>query len=411
MGRSTSRACSSISWPATRLSLHAVGQPDPHRVRLAAALLPPRRRLRQDLQGADGRDRLGHLRHRQLREVRRLHGALRLRGERREGHGAPPVEGGSGVALRGVRTEGPMAPEIPLENQRPAEYVFSRNVAEKLAEIRKTEAEAQASVARQRPSASKAAAASRARRGSAASCAGRAARLRRIARVIERRRPAAALQRRAAVGRARPDRTRRGAPRTAGRARPRTPPRDAIPCRPPPRRWPPAGPLFPSARRAAHRPRRGSASVRCSPLRSRRSIHSRRMSGWLGQAPPPMTPRATTTAPGRSAGSSPPAMPKLMTARHDGRLGQRGAQARPVAAGGDHGDAGPAGDARLAGKAGDDEDREARRSHRVGTSHAERHGAAVAALQVAVARQSPEREELRITVIAQDRRRAGSRSR
>jgi hopanoid biosynthesis associated radical SAM protein HpnH len=42
------------------------------------------------------------------------------------------------VAFRGVRTEGPMAPEIALENQRPAEYVFSRNVAEKLDEIRKT---------------------------------------------------------------------------------------------------------------------------------------------------------------------------------------------------------------------------------------------------------------------------------
>ncbi len=32
------------------------------------------------------------------------------------------------VALRGPRTEGPMAPEIPLTNQRPAEYVFSRHV-------------------------------------------------------------------------------------------------------------------------------------------------------------------------------------------------------------------------------------------------------------------------------------------
>jgi hopanoid biosynthesis associated radical SAM protein HpnH len=42
------------------------------------------------------------------------------------------------VALRGVRTDGPMAPEISLKNQRPAEYVFSRNVAEKLDEIRKT---------------------------------------------------------------------------------------------------------------------------------------------------------------------------------------------------------------------------------------------------------------------------------
>ncbi|HWA78766.1 MAG TPA: adenosyl-hopene transferase HpnH [Acetobacteraceae bacterium] len=32
------------------------------------------------------------------------------------------------VALRGPRTEGPMAPEIPLTNQRPADYVFSRHV-------------------------------------------------------------------------------------------------------------------------------------------------------------------------------------------------------------------------------------------------------------------------------------------
>ena len=32
------------------------------------------------------------------------------------------------VALRGPRTDGPMAPEIPLENQRPAEYVFRRHV-------------------------------------------------------------------------------------------------------------------------------------------------------------------------------------------------------------------------------------------------------------------------------------------
>ena len=32
------------------------------------------------------------------------------------------------VALRGPRTEGPMAPEIDLSKQRPAEYVFSRHV-------------------------------------------------------------------------------------------------------------------------------------------------------------------------------------------------------------------------------------------------------------------------------------------
>jgi hopanoid biosynthesis associated radical SAM protein HpnH len=40
------------------------------------------------------------------------------------------------VGLRGVRTDGSMAPEIPLTQQRPAQYVFSRHVDEKLAEIR-----------------------------------------------------------------------------------------------------------------------------------------------------------------------------------------------------------------------------------------------------------------------------------
>ena len=40
------------------------------------------------------------------------------------------------VGLRGVRTEGAMAQEISLAHQRPAQYVFSRHVEEKLAEIR-----------------------------------------------------------------------------------------------------------------------------------------------------------------------------------------------------------------------------------------------------------------------------------
>jgi hopanoid biosynthesis associated radical SAM protein HpnH len=40
------------------------------------------------------------------------------------------------VVLRGVRTEGPLAPEIPLDRQRPAQYVFSRHVELKLREIR-----------------------------------------------------------------------------------------------------------------------------------------------------------------------------------------------------------------------------------------------------------------------------------
>ncbi len=43
------------------------------------------------------------------------------------------------VGLFGVKTEGPMAPEIPLASQRPAEYVFSRHVEAKLAELGRPE--------------------------------------------------------------------------------------------------------------------------------------------------------------------------------------------------------------------------------------------------------------------------------
>jgi hopanoid biosynthesis associated radical SAM protein HpnH len=42
------------------------------------------------------------------------------------------------LALRGVRTEGPMAPDIALSGQRPAEYVFTRHVAEKLQALSRT---------------------------------------------------------------------------------------------------------------------------------------------------------------------------------------------------------------------------------------------------------------------------------
>ena len=44
------------------------------------------------------------------------------------------------VSLRGVRTDGEMAPDIPLDKQRPAEYVFSRHVDKMLAEIHEREA-------------------------------------------------------------------------------------------------------------------------------------------------------------------------------------------------------------------------------------------------------------------------------
>jgi hopanoid biosynthesis associated radical SAM protein HpnH len=45
------------------------------------------------------------------------------------------------VSLRGVRTSGPMAPEIALDKQRPAKYVFSSQVQMKLSELRAAEAE------------------------------------------------------------------------------------------------------------------------------------------------------------------------------------------------------------------------------------------------------------------------------
>jgi hypothetical protein len=42
------------------------------------------------------------------------------------------------VALRGVRTEGDFAPDIPLDKQRPAQYVFDANVAT-LSQLREAE--------------------------------------------------------------------------------------------------------------------------------------------------------------------------------------------------------------------------------------------------------------------------------
>ena len=40
------------------------------------------------------------------------------------------------VLIRGVRTDGPMAPDIPIDRQRPAEYVFAKHVDDRLAEIK-----------------------------------------------------------------------------------------------------------------------------------------------------------------------------------------------------------------------------------------------------------------------------------
>ncbi|MFN5720114.1 MAG: DUF3463 domain-containing protein, partial [Bradyrhizobium sp.] len=59
------------------------------------------------------------------------------------------------VALRGIKTTGPMAPEIDMSKQRPAQYIFAEQFQKKLSEIRRDEAEA--SAAKQQAKASTAA--------------------------------------------------------------------------------------------------------------------------------------------------------------------------------------------------------------------------------------------------------------
>ncbi|MGH6980488.1 MAG: adenosyl-hopene transferase HpnH, partial [Stellaceae bacterium] len=46
------------------------------------------------------------------------------------------------VKLRGIRTDGAMAPEISLDKQRPAEFVFSRHVEDTMAQIERDRAAA-----------------------------------------------------------------------------------------------------------------------------------------------------------------------------------------------------------------------------------------------------------------------------
>ncbi len=53
------------------------------------------------------------------------------------------------IAWNGVKTEGPMAPEISLEEQRPAQYIFDGQVQQKLSEIRANEAREKAAKAAQ----------------------------------------------------------------------------------------------------------------------------------------------------------------------------------------------------------------------------------------------------------------------
>jgi hopanoid biosynthesis associated radical SAM protein HpnH len=53
------------------------------------------------------------------------------------------------IGLRGVKTEGPMAPEISLDNQRPAQYVFDGQVQQTLSAMRANEAREKAAKAAQ----------------------------------------------------------------------------------------------------------------------------------------------------------------------------------------------------------------------------------------------------------------------
>jgi hopanoid biosynthesis associated radical SAM protein HpnH len=62
------------------------------------------------------------------------------------------------VAMRGPRLEGAFAAEIPLEGQRPAQYMFSENVQQTLSEIRKDEVKEKAAKQAAKPAPSGAAA-------------------------------------------------------------------------------------------------------------------------------------------------------------------------------------------------------------------------------------------------------------
>jgi hypothetical protein len=42
------------------------------------------------------------------------------------------------LAVGGIKTSGAMAKDIPIDNQRPADFVFSGHVERKLTEIRQT---------------------------------------------------------------------------------------------------------------------------------------------------------------------------------------------------------------------------------------------------------------------------------
>jgi hypothetical protein len=63
------------------------------------------------------------------------------------------------ISWKGIRTEGPMAPEIDITAQRPAQYVFDSNVQLTVTEMRANEAREKAAKAARSPAQSSASAA------------------------------------------------------------------------------------------------------------------------------------------------------------------------------------------------------------------------------------------------------------
>jgi len=59
------------------------------------------------------------------------------------------------IGLRGVKTEGEMAPEINMDHQRPAQYVFDSNVQLTMSEMRANEAREKAAKAAAKTEAAK----------------------------------------------------------------------------------------------------------------------------------------------------------------------------------------------------------------------------------------------------------------
>ncbi len=80
------------------LSLFALGKPDAQCLRLAKAVLPPRRRLCRYLCRTSGRNGLVALRRRPRQPLRRLHGALRFRGDGGARNGTSSAAGVDGFA-------------------------------------------------------------------------------------------------------------------------------------------------------------------------------------------------------------------------------------------------------------------------------------------------------------------------